>query len=234
MTIGERTAALEMKALAADGEMVRLTPLKNGGDHSFGSRFGPLRNRPPVFWCHFLESWLQDGENREKTRKNGAKMGEIRPKKKSAGRRSIIEGTVPVARLRHGRERVDLLREAALAAVAAAAARAEQRLCQRQPGEDTLGVVAVALERPDGALKRQTLGRPRPGREDTQQDRLVAAKRGDGKRGGVTPVVAAGVLEVRVRDGDGRHRHLCPEARGVPVDNDIAGILRRMQPRYQR
>ena len=73
---------------------IRSTPLKNGGDHSFGSRFGPLRNRPPVFWCHFLESWRQDGENREKTRKNGAKMGEIWPKKKSAGRRSIIEGSV--------------------------------------------------------------------------------------------------------------------------------------------
>eukprot|EP01045_Picozoa_sp_COSAG04_P022327 COSAG04_NODE_2507_length_3994_cov_3.489859_1_plen_128_part_10 len=43
-----------------------------GGDHSFGGRFRPLRNRPPVFWCHFLESWRQDGENREKTRKNGA------------------------------------------------------------------------------------------------------------------------------------------------------------------
>ena len=62
----------------------------------------PLFPRPfstvgtaPVFWCHFLESWRQDGENREKTRKNGAKMGEIWPKKKSAGRRSIIEGTVP-------------------------------------------------------------------------------------------------------------------------------------------
>ena len=63
-----------------------------GGDHSFGSRFRPLRNRPPVFWCHFLESWLQDGENREKTRKNGAKMGEIWPNKKSAGRRPILDG----------------------------------------------------------------------------------------------------------------------------------------------
>ena len=27
---------------------VRPTPLKNGGDHSFGGRFGPLRNRPPI------------------------------------------------------------------------------------------------------------------------------------------------------------------------------------------
>ena len=66
-----------------------------GGHHPFGGRFRPLRNRPPVFWCHFLESWRQDGENREKTRKNGAKMGEIWPKKKSAGRRSIIEVSVP-------------------------------------------------------------------------------------------------------------------------------------------
>ena len=63
-------------------------------DHSCCGRFGPLRNRPPVFWCHVLESWLQDGENREKTRKNGAKMGEIWPKKKSAGCPSIIEGSV--------------------------------------------------------------------------------------------------------------------------------------------
>ena len=45
---------------------VRITPLKNDGDHSFGSRFGPLRNRPPVFWCHALESWRQDGENSER------------------------------------------------------------------------------------------------------------------------------------------------------------------------
>ena len=48
---------------------VRPTPLKNGGDHSFGGRFGPLRNRPPVFWRHFLDSWRQDGENSEKTEK---------------------------------------------------------------------------------------------------------------------------------------------------------------------
>ena len=60
-------------------------PLKNGGDHSFGRRFGPSRNRPPVFWYHFLESWRQDGENSEKTRKNGAKMGEKWPNKKSVG-----------------------------------------------------------------------------------------------------------------------------------------------------
>ena len=71
---------------------VRPTFIKNGGDHSFGSRFRPLRNRSPAFWCHFLESWLQDGENREKTRKNGAKMGEIWPNKKSAGRRPIVDG----------------------------------------------------------------------------------------------------------------------------------------------
>ena len=35
---------------------VRITPLKNGGDHSFGGRFGPLRNRPRVFWRRFLDS----------------------------------------------------------------------------------------------------------------------------------------------------------------------------------
>ena len=35
---------------------VRITPLKNGGDHSFGGRFGPLRNRSPVLWCHLLDS----------------------------------------------------------------------------------------------------------------------------------------------------------------------------------
>ena len=48
---------------------VRLTPLKNGGDHSFGSRFGPLRNRPPVFWCHFLDSWRLE-RTAKKTGKN--------------------------------------------------------------------------------------------------------------------------------------------------------------------
>ena len=71
---------------------VRFTPLKNGGDHSFGSRFGPLRNRPPVLWCHFLDSSCQDGENSEKTEKKRAKMGEIWPNKKSAGRRPILDG----------------------------------------------------------------------------------------------------------------------------------------------
>ena len=60
---------------AALPTLVRLTPLKNGGDHSFGGRFGPLRNRPTVFWCHFLESWRQDGENREKTAKKRGKNG---------------------------------------------------------------------------------------------------------------------------------------------------------------
>ena len=49
---------------------VRITPLKNGSDHSFGSRFGLLRNRSPVVWCHFLDFWRQDGENSEKRRKN--------------------------------------------------------------------------------------------------------------------------------------------------------------------
>ena len=77
------------RARAAD---VRPTPLKNGGDHSFGGRFGPLRNRPPVFWRHFLDSWRQDGENSEKTEKKRAKMGEIQPSKKSAGRRPICDG----------------------------------------------------------------------------------------------------------------------------------------------
>ena len=71
---------------------VRLAPLKNGGDHSFGGRFGPLRNRPPVFWRLFLDSWRQDGENSEKTGKKASKMGEIQPSKKSAGRRPIRDG----------------------------------------------------------------------------------------------------------------------------------------------
>ena len=35
-----------------------------------------------------------DGENSEKMAKKRAKMGEIWPKKKRAGRRSILEGTV--------------------------------------------------------------------------------------------------------------------------------------------
>ena len=35
---------------------VRITPLKNGGDHSCCGRFGPLRNRPRVFWRRFLDS----------------------------------------------------------------------------------------------------------------------------------------------------------------------------------
>ena len=48
-----------------------------GGDHSFLGRFRPLRNRPPVFWCHFLE-------NSEKMAKQRATMGEIWPVKKSA------------------------------------------------------------------------------------------------------------------------------------------------------
>ena len=69
---------------------VRTTPLKNGGDHSFGGRFGPLRNGLPVLWCPFLESWRQDGENSEKTEKKRAKMGEIQPNKKSAGCPSML------------------------------------------------------------------------------------------------------------------------------------------------
>ena len=71
---------------------VRITPLKNGGDHSFGSRFGPLRNRPRVFWCRLLDSGRRDGENSEKTEKKRAKLGEIQPSKKSAGRRPICDG----------------------------------------------------------------------------------------------------------------------------------------------
>ena len=57
--------------------IVRLAPLKNGGDHSFGGRFGPLRNRSPVLWCRsgFLASrqrqQRKDGEN---TSKNGRDM----------------------------------------------------------------------------------------------------------------------------------------------------------------
>ena len=49
----------------------------NGGDHSFASRFRPFRNRPPVFWCHVLDSWHQDGKtakNGERTSKNGRDM----------------------------------------------------------------------------------------------------------------------------------------------------------------
>ena len=57
------------------GASVRLTPLKNGGDHSCCGRFGPLRNRPPVFWCHFLESWRQDKENSEKNGEKTSKNG---------------------------------------------------------------------------------------------------------------------------------------------------------------
>ena len=71
---------------------IRNAPLKNGGDHSFAGRFGPLRNRPPVLWYHFPDSSRQDGENSEKTEKKRAKMGEIWPNKKSAGRRPILDG----------------------------------------------------------------------------------------------------------------------------------------------
>ena len=84
--------ATGLRVVLKDADEVRSTPLTNGGDHSFGSRFRPLRNRPPVFWCHFPESWRQDGENSEKTAKKRAKMGEIWPKKKSAGRRPILDG----------------------------------------------------------------------------------------------------------------------------------------------
>ena len=84
--------AMPAPAEAGSTTTYKLTPLKNGGDHSFGSRFRPLRNRPPVFWCHFLEFWCRDGENSEKTEKKRAKMGEIWPNKKSACRRPICDG----------------------------------------------------------------------------------------------------------------------------------------------
>ena len=71
----------EQRELLEEG-VVRITPLKNGGDHSCCGRFGPLRNRPWVFWCHFSDSWRQDEENSEKTAKKRAKMGEIWPNKK--------------------------------------------------------------------------------------------------------------------------------------------------------
>ena len=88
-----RGVQLDRPLTTALGEgSVRFTPLKNGGDHSFGSRFGPLRNRPPVFWRRLLDSWRQDGENSEKTEKKASKMGEIQPSKKSAGRRPICDG----------------------------------------------------------------------------------------------------------------------------------------------
>ena len=59
--LGNREARLDLRLQEISREKdaadnVRLTPLKNGGDHSFGRRFGPLRHRPPVFWCHFLDS----------------------------------------------------------------------------------------------------------------------------------------------------------------------------------
>ena len=70
----ERSRSLTLRSVmpektAETPAAVRSTPLKNGGDHSFGGRFGPLWNRPPVFRCHFLDSWRQDGENSEKMAK---------------------------------------------------------------------------------------------------------------------------------------------------------------------
>ena len=86
------TKGAVVKLLGSSPSPVRLTPLKNGGDHSCCGRFGPLRNRPPVLWRLFLDSWRQDGENSEKTAEKRAKMGEIQPNKKSAGRRPICDG----------------------------------------------------------------------------------------------------------------------------------------------
>ena len=49
---------LRLAGIVAGGvdNLVRSTALKNGCDHSFGSRFGPLRNRRPVLWCRLLDS----------------------------------------------------------------------------------------------------------------------------------------------------------------------------------
>ena len=69
------------KTMAANpgyGFFVRLTPLTNGGDHSFGGRFGPLRNRPPgplVPLPGFLAPrWRERRKNGEETSKNGRDM----------------------------------------------------------------------------------------------------------------------------------------------------------------
>jgi len=51
---------------------VRITPLKNDGDHSFRRRFRPSRNLLSVFSCRFSASWRQ--ENSEKTEKKATKM----------------------------------------------------------------------------------------------------------------------------------------------------------------
>ena len=47
-------------------------PLKNGGDHSFGSRFGPLRNRARSFGA---TCWIP-GVKTERTAKKRRKAGE--------------------------------------------------------------------------------------------------------------------------------------------------------------
>ena len=51
------------------------TPL-DGGDHSFGSRFGSLRNRPPVFGAAFRVPGVET-EKRAKKRWKMSKNGEI-------------------------------------------------------------------------------------------------------------------------------------------------------------
>ena len=48
-----------------------------------------------------LDSWRQDGENSEKTAKSGAKMGEIWPKKRSAGCPSkVVSAVAEIAELK--------------------------------------------------------------------------------------------------------------------------------------
>ena len=58
--------------------------------------FGRYGTGPRSFGATFWNPGVTTEKTAKKPRKNGAKMGEIWPKKKSAGRRSIIEGTVRV------------------------------------------------------------------------------------------------------------------------------------------
>ena len=68
-------------------------------------RFGPLRNRPPVVWCHLLESWRQDGENSENMTEKRAKMGETWSIKKSARCPSMLAQQVsPFGDPQHGNQ----------------------------------------------------------------------------------------------------------------------------------
>ena len=62
--------------MSSDNVRLRL----NGFGPPFLDRFAAVSDRFSGSWCRFLESWRQDGGNGEKTRKNGEKMGEIRPK----------------------------------------------------------------------------------------------------------------------------------------------------------